>query len=188
MAARKKVSAPAPVASEPAPVVAAAVVAPVVVEEEGAVWCYCGCGLAVDRDRGERHRFYASPLCAYRGMLKRRGEETTSPLLRARAQAVVERAEARATRPKPVPPPRREKTPEELEHSDLRYGPKRTVTKVLEVYGPNNGRAKVEMECGHVRAWYAGETVARCMKCRPTHISGGSAARVVRPQQSEVAF
>lgn len=135
--------------------------------------CACGCGKEVPLIVGEcKTRFYASEMCAYRGMLKRRGLHST--LLDQQATKAAEKQAARAARPKPTPPPRREPTQDERDHSDLRYGPKRAVVEVLETYGDNGQRAKVKLECGHVRAWYAGEATARCMKCRPAPISGGS--------------
>jgi hypothetical protein len=165
---------PAPVVEETTPVVVVDAAVPVPDEDPGSDWCRCGCGRPVERARGERYRFYASELCAYRGMMRRRGER--SPLLERAVEEATQKQVERAQRPKPTPPARRERTQDERDHADLRYGPVREITKVLETYGEQGQRAKVEMACGHVRAWYAGETTARCPKCRPTPISGASGA------------
>lgn len=145
------------------------------------------CGGEIERVVGESPtRFYCSELCAYRGMMRRRGER--SPLLAQLAQEAAEKKEERAQRPRPAPPARREPTQDEKDHSDLRYGPERRVVEVLETYGTGNHRAKVKMECGHVRAWIAGQETARCMKCRPTPISGGSGGARRPAAESQVVF
>ena len=125
-------------------------------------WCRCGCGRAVEEDgQQQTHRFYASELCAYRGLTKRLGIRTDL-LQRKEAEAEVRRA-ARRLRPKPVPPPRRELTQDELDHLALRYGPLR---KVIQRERNGKDREQVVLECRHKKTAKVGRKEERCAKCR----------------------